>query len=96
MKLNEDDLRLIDLVVTERIDQHYAAHQEETRADRQALEELDEQYWEVLDRLPDEDADVIHAFHDKSFWMGAAMEKTLYKCGVLDGLRLAKAILELE
>jgi hypothetical protein len=45
--------------------------------------------------LPDEDADVIHAFHDKSFWMGAAMEKTMYKCGVLDGLRLARAIQEL-
>ena len=82
--------------MTERIDQHYAAHRDETKADQDALAQLDERYWEVLDRLPSEDADVIHAFHDKSFWLGAHMEKTLYKCGVLDGLRLAKTILELE
>ena len=95
MKLNDDDLRLIDFVTSERIDQHYAAHRDETKSDRDALEQLDERYWAVLDKLPDEDADVIHAFHDHSYWMQAAMEKTMYKCGVLDGLRLARAIQEL-
>ena len=96
MQLSDDDLEFLDSMATERIDQHYAVHRSETKADREALEQLDERYWKVLDKLPEEDADVIHAFHDHSFWMQAEMEKTLYKCGVLDGLRIAKCILELE
>ena len=36
MKLNDDDLRLIDFVTSERIDQHYAAHRDETKSDRDA------------------------------------------------------------
>ena len=95
MKLREDDHKFLEFIASERIDQHYAAHREETRTDQDALAELDERYWAVLDSLPDEDADVIHAFHDHSYWMQAAMEKTMYKCGVLDGLRLARAIQEL-
>ena len=96
MKLNDTDLEFLETVVTERIDQHVAANREATKADRELLAKLDQHYWEVLEKLSEEDADAIHEFHDHSFWMMAEEEKTLYKCGVLDGLRLAKSILELE
>ena len=96
MKLNDTDLEFLETVVTERIDQHVAANREATKADRELLAKLDQHYWEVLEKLSEEDADAIHEFHDHSFWLMADEEKTLYKNGVLDGLRLAKFILELE
>ena len=96
MKLTKMDCDLIEATVTERIDQHVAANREATKADRELLAKLDQHYWEVLEKLSEEDADAIHEFHDHSFWLMADEEKTLYKNGVLDGLRLAKFILELE
>ena len=96
MKISDMDLEFLETVVTERIDQHVAAHREATKASRELLAKLDRRYWEVLENLSEEDAEAIHEFHDHSFWMLAEEEKTLYKCGVLDGLRIAKFILELE
>lgn len=96
MKLTDMDLELLDFAATERIDQHVAANREATKSDRELLEKLDQHYWEVLEKLSKEDADAIHKFHDHSFWLIAEEEKLLYKCGVLDGLKLAKAILELK
>lgn len=96
MKISDMDLEFLEMAATERIDQHVAANREVTKADRELLAKLDQRYWEVLENLSDEDAEAIHEFHDHSFWLMADEEKTLYKCGVLDGLRLAKFILELE
>lgn len=96
MKLPDMDLRFLEAAATVRIDQHCAAHREETKADRERLAKLDERYWKVLDKLCEEDAEAIHAFHDFSFQTSAAEQKILYKCGVLDGLRIAKYIIELE
>ena len=96
MKLNDTDLEFLEFAATERIDQHVAANRKATQASRELLAKLDRRYWEVLENLSEEDAEAIHEFHDHSFWMMAEEEKTLYKCGVLDGLRIAKFILELE
>lgn len=96
MKLTEMDLELIEATATERIDQYYALHRKNTKAEWEHLKILDERYWAVLNRLSEKDAEVIHEFHDCSFWMQSAFEKDLYKHGVLDGLRLAKTILELK
>lgn len=96
MKLNDTDLEFLEFAATERIDQHVAANREATKASRELLAKLDQRYWDVLGNLTEEDAEAIQEFHDHSFWMLAEEEKTLYKCGVLDGLRIAKIILELE
>mgnify|MGYP006936032152 CR=1 FL=1 len=96
MKLNDTDFEFLEFAATERIDQQVAANRETTQASRELLAKLDRRYWEVLENLSDEDAEAIHECHDHSFWMLAEEEKTLYKCGVLDGLRIAKFILELE
>ena len=96
MKISDMDLEFLETVVTERIDQHVAANREATKPGRELLAKLDQRYWDVLGNLTEEDAEAIHEFHDHSFWLMAEEEKTLYKCGVLDGLRLAKIILELE
>ena len=96
MKLNDTDLEFLEFAATERIDQHVAANRKATQDSRELLAKLDRRYWEVLENLTEEDAEAIHEFHDHSFWLMAEEEKTLYKCGVLDGLRIAKFILELE
>ena len=96
MKISDMDLEFLEMAATERIDQHVAANREATKSSRELLAKLDRRYWEVLENLSEEDAEAIHEFHDHSFWLMAEEEKTLYKCGVLDGLRIAKFILELE
>ena len=96
MEISDMDLEFLEMAATERIDQHVAANREATKADRELLAKLDQHYWEVLEKLSEEDAEAIHEFHDNSFWLMADEEKTLYKNGALDGLRLAKFILELE
>ena len=95
MKLSEADRELLESIATDRMDQHIAAHRQEAKADLEILNKRAEVYWEVLDKLEDEDANAIHDYHDHSYWMAANEEKMLYKCGVLDGLRIAKCILEL-
>jgi hypothetical protein len=96
MKLTEADLEFLGIAMMERIQQHYSTHHEETKADFERLVELEKPYQEVLSRLSAEDVQAVHAFHEHCFHMGANCEAMLYRCGVLDGLRLAKLLMELE
>ena len=63
MKLSDMDLELIETAATERIDQYYAMHQNNTKAEWEHLKVLDERYWSVLNRLSEKDAESIHEFH---------------------------------
>lgn len=96
MKITDSDRDFLHTAALERIQHHYLAHREETKADWERLEELEKPYQAVLSRLSAEDVQAIHDFHEHCFFMGANAEIMLYRCGVLDGLRLAKYLMTLE
>lgn len=96
MSMTQSDREFLHTAALERIQYHYEAHQEETKANRERLAALEKPYQDALSHLCPEEVKTIHDFHELSFNMSADSELMLYKCGVLDGLRLAKLLLQLE
>lgn len=96
MSMTQSDREFLHTAALERIQFHYEAHQDETKADRERLAALEKPYQNALAHLSTKEVKAIHDFHELSFNMSADSELMLYKCGVLDGLRLAKLLLELE
>lgn len=90
--MNRQEKDFLNSIVQQRIQYHFQEHQKEIQPDRGRFLALAEKYQEVMTHLNKTDLEVVQEYQEYVFNSSAAVEKVLYKAGVLDGLRLGKLV----
>lgn len=88
-----DERELLDLMVTERIDQLYRQKQSlnKTEPELPFIKKAEA----ILGQLPKEERDVLNQYMEHQTLQLADLEPYLYSCGVSDGIRIMKYIQQL-
>ena len=86
--MNQNDKDFLRDMMHERMTRHYAEAFDPTGPEATEFATLEQDLNQILDQLPEEQADSVHAYLDYLFNRDADQQELFYRCGLLDGYKL--------
>lgn len=90
MILSDAEKEYVHSMIIERMQQHYEQNLPAYQEEREQIQALGLQLYQVLSAMSRKEADVIQRYQDLCSKMSADAEILYYQCGFLDGVRLSE------